>query len=299
MTPDSAPHDGDRAAHQAAADTARLSARTVTDFSEQWSRYTDNGGWYGSLEMFADILGPLACPDDFRARKVAEIGSGTGRIVAWLLAAGASEILAIEPASGAFESLEQNVQSMPGRERVRTVQASGAEWHADAPLDWVVSFGVVHHIPDPEPVMRAAWRALRPGGRCVVWLYGREGNAAYLALVQPLRAITTRLPHRALRVLVEMAYWSLAVYRQASRFLPLPLRNYLANVLWPMTPDKRRLVIYDQLNPAYARYYREHEARQLLITAGFTDVQTYHRHGYSWTVLGTKPDAADPPRDLP
>jgi hypothetical protein len=116
-----------------------------------------------------------------------------------------------------------------------------------------------------------------------------EGNRAYLAVARPLRAITTRLPHWALRGVVEAAYGMLVCYRWLTRFVPLPLRSYLEHVLWPMTPDNRRLVIYDQLNPAYARYYRQNEALALLTSAGFTDVRAYHRHGYSWTVIGTKP----------
>ncbi len=56
-----------------------------------------------------------------------------------------------------------------------------------------------------------------------------------------------------------------------------------------LTPDKRRLVIYDQLNPAYAKYYTRAEARALLEQAGFVDVQLYHRHSYSWSVVGTRP----------
>jgi SAM-dependent methyltransferase len=58
----------------------------------------------------------------------------------------------------------------------------------------VVSFGVLHHIPEPLPVVRAIYAALRPGGRLFAWLYGREGNGAYLAVAQPLRALTKRLP---------------------------------------------------------------------------------------------------------
>lgn len=50
-------------------------------------------------------------------------------------------------------------------------------------------------------------------------------------------------------------------------------------------------MIYDQLNPAYAKYYRRDEARALLEDAGFQDVRLHHRHGYSWTVLGTHPPA--------
>jgi hypothetical protein len=52
--------------------------------------------------------------------------------------------------------------------------------------------------------------------------------------------------------------------------------------------SKRYLTVYDQLNPAYARYYRRAEAVDLLASAGFSDVQVYHRHGYSWAVTGVR-----------
>ena len=56
-----------------------------------------------------------------------------------------------------------------------------------------------------------------------------------------------------------------------------------------MTRDKRRLVIYDQLRPTYAKYYTGPEARELMSRAGFGDIRLHHRHGYSWTVVGTRP----------
>ena len=55
------------------------------------------------------------------------------------------------------------------------------------------------------------------------------------------------------------------------------------------TPQKRRLVIYDQLNPTHSRYYSRAEAEQLLTDAGFVDVRLHHRRRYSWTVIGRKP----------
>jgi hypothetical protein len=56
-----------------------------------------------------------------------------------------------------------------------------------------------------------------------------------------------------------------------------------------MTPAKRRLVIYDQLNPTYAKYHKRHEAIALLEKSGFINVKAHHRHGYSWCVLGETP----------
>jgi hypothetical protein len=47
-------------------------------------------------------------------------------------------------------------------------------------------------------------------------------------------------------------------------------------------------VIYDQLNPAYAKYYTRDEAQSLLERHGFSDVRLHHRHGMSWTVVGTR-----------
>lgn len=74
------------------------------------------------------------------------------------------------------------------------------------------------------------------------------------------------------------------------RIFPLPMRKYMSNVLARLPRSVRYLTIYDQLNPAYAKYYRKAEAEGLLARAGFVDVKTYHRHGYSWTVVGTKPE---------
>jgi len=67
------------------------------------------------------------------------------------------------------------------------------------------------------------------------------------------------------------------------------LGGYLLAVFEKMSPQKRRLVIYDQLNPSFAKYYTRFEAEKLLLDGKFKDVQVHHRHDYSWTAIGTKP----------
>ena len=64
----------------------------------------------------------------------------------------------------------------------------------------------------------------------------------------------------------------------------------MKNVLSKLSRAQRQLVIYDQLNPAYAKYYRREDAERLFRDAGFTDMRLDHRHGYSWTVIGSKPE---------
>src|SRR5262249_61229773 len=108
------------------------------------------------------------------------MGSGTGRIAAILRSAGVAHLVAVEP-SAAFEVLRENLAGQ--RDRVTLLRLTGDAAPPSGDLDYVFSIGVLHHIPDPAPVVRAAYAALRPGGRIAVWLYGREGNAAYLSVL--------------------------------------------------------------------------------------------------------------------
>lgn len=263
-----------------------LRAETIRDFGEQWTEYRDNDGYYGSTTLFNDIAGPFAERIAVAGSRVANIGSGTGRIVNMLLSLGAAQVTAVEP-SAAMSVLRRNTEAH--RDRIVYVHGPGEELPLDPPLDAVVSFGVLHHIPDPTPVVRRVFRALRPGGTFLIWLYGHEGNELYLTLTEPLRKVTTRLPHRALDLLSQALCVPLAAYVAACGVLPLPMASYMQNHIKKLSPEVRKLTIYDQLNPAYAKYYRREEARTLLEESGFVDVELHHRHGYSWTVLGRRP----------
>ena len=270
--------------------TDPLAQRTIADFGEQWTTYQDNAGYYGSVDLLRDMFGPLLSPEELRGRRVMEIGSGTGRIARMLLAAGAGHVVAVEP-SAAMDVLRRNLQDES--DRLTLLPITGDAVPPTADMDYVVSVGVLHHIPDPAPVVRAAFGALRPGGRLAAWLYGREGNGAYLALVTPVRAVTRRLPHPVLAALVRALDVPLLAYVAFCRVLPLPLRGYMREVVGRLDGAKRRLTVYDQLNPAYAKYYTREEVQALLAQAGFEDIALHHRHGYSWAVVGTRPPHGD------
>ncbi len=265
---------------------ADLERRTVRDFGEQWLAYRANPGYYGSTELLSDIFGPLISLNAVQSMQVADIGSGTGRIINMLLDAGAAHVIAVEP-SAAMSVLKQNTAAR--RERITYVHATGASLTAGLGLDLVVSIGVLHHIPDPAPVVRAAFDALRPGGEFFAWLYGREGNEAYLRFAEPLRRITTRLPHFVLASLSFLLALGLDAYIVACQAVPLPMHQYMRSVLAKVPRRVRRWTIYDQLNPAYTKYYSRSDAEQLLSMAGFAEIRTYHRHGYSWSVSARKP----------
>lgn len=262
--------------------------KTISDFGEQWTLHRDNEGFYGSTGLLRDIVHPFLTPADIEGKRCAEIGAGTGRIPLMLVAAGAGHVTAIEP-SQAYDVLVANTAAW--RDRIECLNVSG-EKIPEAGFDLVFSIGVIHHIPEPKPVLDAAFRALRDGGRILIWVYGREGNGLYLALVQPVRAITRRLPIRLNEALAGALYYALMPYALLAARLPaLPLSGYLTRVFLKFGVAERKLVILDQINPEWARYYRRAEAERLLTDSGFVDVQSHHRHGYSWTVTGLKPRA--------
>jgi SAM-dependent methyltransferase len=54
---------------------------------------------------------------------------------------------------------------------------------ANATVDLVYSFGVLHYIPDTARAVREIHRVLRPGGRCLVMLYHRSSLNYYLNIL--------------------------------------------------------------------------------------------------------------------
>ena len=256
---------------------------TIGDFSEQWTAYNDNSGWFGSPELLADVLKPLATLDDLRGRVVAEIGCGNGRFLK-TMASYAAKVYGVEPGDGA-ENARRFTSDLPN---VEIVRKSIYELSGLPPLDHVLSIGVVHHLPDPRRALQIMRDLLKPGGRCTIWVYGHEGNELYLATFGAARKLTTKLPHQALHAVATALVPPLRAYIAACRVAPLPMHDYMRRVLRPLSFASLRMNIYDQLNPTIAEYWTGDEVRELMTSAGFVDVRLHHRHGYSWTATGTR-----------
>ena len=78
-------------------------------------------------------------------------------------------------------------------------------------------------------------------------------------------------------------------YAHLCRYLQLPMRKYMIEVILKQSKWYRMVTVFDQLNPTDAKYYSKEQARALLADNGFVDVRLYNRHGYSWTVMGRRP----------
>jgi hypothetical protein len=133
------------------------------------------------------------------------------------------------------------------------------------------------------PALRAMGRALNTEGKLFLWVYGEENNRLYLSFVRPMREITSRMSHELLDKLAGFLVFPASFYSLLCRFLRLPMAAYMRQYFSKLDFYTRKLVVYDQLNPKYAKYYRKEELETLLKRSGFFDVQLYHHLGYSWS----------------
>lgn len=259
--------------------------QTIQDFGDQWQIHgqVDADHW-SSREMFVDHFGELFDPEDIEGKVVAEVGSGSGRIVNMICSFGPAKCYAIEPSSG-FEILKKNTRKHAGT--VEYINKTGDEFQLDG-LDYVFSLGVIHHIKDPLDVVKNIHDSLKDGGAFLIWVYGYEGNEAYVIALRALSAITTRMSDSWLDRFSAALNYAIQPYVWLCRILPLPMRGYLLNVFGKCGWEQRKYIIFDQLNPAYAKYYKRAELGELLSAAGFSSFELFHRHGYSWTALARK-----------
>lgn len=259
---------------------------TIKNFGEQWVKFQDISGFFGSLELFQDFIYPFSI-NNFKNKKIADIGAGTGRFSICLLEAGAKEVIVVEP-SDAIQVAKEKLRQYP-KEQVKFLNLSAEQLPEDLQLDAAISIGVIHHIPEPIPVIQAAYKALKPGGHFIVWLYGKENNRLCLMLLLPLRALVKQLPSWWKSIVSNLLNFLLSGYIAICKLLPykMPLKDYMLSILAPLPMDKRKVVIYDQLNPRYAKYYTKAEAVQLVSSVPF-NIQIYHRKQYSWVIIATK-----------
>jgi SAM-dependent methyltransferase len=77
------------------------------------------------------------------------------------------------------------VFGIPGRHEVGNAEALP---FPDASFDHVYSFGVIHHSPNTEAIVREIYRVLRPGGTFTVMVYNKTSINYYVEIMGLRRA---------------------------------------------------------------------------------------------------------------
>ena len=218
-----------------------------------------------------------------RIKKFVKLVLGSGRIINKLNLFNPSKIIAVEP-SKAIEVAKKNNE----KSSIEFLNIRGQDLNYNDELDYIFSLGVIHHIPEYDIVCKKIYKSLKPGGKFIIWVYGHENNQLYLKIFNNLRRITRIIPDFFLRILSKFLNVSAILYIFLCKIFNMPLKDYFKNVFSKCSFKKREEIIFDQLNPSFAKYFKKEELEALLKTSGFKKIEIHNRHNYSWTAVAEK-----------
>lgn len=263
--------------------------RTIQDFGNQWRIHgsLEDDYWTSDL-LFRDHFENQILPFESLSEKtVVDVGSGSGRILKMIARYQPKKLYGVEPSQG-FDILQKNVSDIYG---VELINSSAEDFELPQKADIAFSFGVIHHIPEPERAIRNIYLQLNDAGVFLMWVYGYENNEIYVRIQDLIRRLTRRVPDVFLDGIALVCTYLVDLYLSFSTRIfksKLPLTSYLEKLFSKCGRLQKKYIIFDQLNPFYAKYYKKEEVVSLLEAAGFSDVSLFHRHLYSWTAIAKK-----------
>ena len=252
------------------------------DFGEQFSVDNQYDDYLGSNELLKDIVDPFDL-NLIKGKDIMEVGVGSGRICHNLLKYNPNSIVGIEP-SKAFFVAKKNLSS----DKISLFNIKGENLNFESKFDYVFSLGVIHHIPNYKLVLEKIRNSLKTNGKFIIWVYGKEGNELYLFIFNNLRKFTIKLPDFVLRIVSKILALCTYIYGFLCKFVPLPLHKYFTGMFSKLSFKNRTYVIFDQLNPSYAKYFKKTELENELQNCGFKIEKLSNRLGYSYTVICKK-----------
>jgi len=264
--------------------------QTRESFGYEWSVYSEMlAAWEANARFYFEPIGL----ERLSGKRVLDAGCGKGRHVYYAVKAGA-HVVALD-FSRAIDVARRNCASM----NVQFVQADlTAPPLRRSAFDLVYSFGVLHHLPDPEGGFRSLLPLVRTGGEIAVFLYhwpeGQPIKQGLLRGVAAVRQLTTRMPYPLLRAFSAVA--GVALYGAVvmpSRMLArgrfgqrlvghLPLQAYARYPIRVIINDQ-----FDRFSAPIEHRYRELEVKEWFERAGLTDIRLLP--GFGWRAAGRIP----------
>ena len=252
-------------------------AGSTERFGYQWSKYSRIVQIYE--KQFLKWAFPLI-KKDFKGKVVLDAGCGVGRNSYWPLIYGAKEVVSFDYNKDTVAVAKRNLEKFKNSK-----VAFNSIYDIDYKNKFDISFsiGVIHHLENPIRAVKSLVNATKKNGIVLIWVYGYEGNEWIVKYVNPMRKITSKLP--------------LALTHIISYLLTMPLYSYV-KILKPKSKYLQQLsefkfwhinnIVFDQLIPKIANYWKKEEALELFENQGLKDIKIYRVNDNSWTVIGRK-----------
>ena len=208
--------------------SSNIDNEVVDHFGKEWAKYNYLGGVASAAldEQFEAYVRPINFDDfDNRTAVAADFGAGSGR---WTerLEPFFNKIYAVEPSAAAVLVMNEKFSNL---EKIKVLHENIENNSiADNSLDFAISLGVLHHIPNTRKAIMDLGKKIKPGGTFLCYLYYKIENKpiyyrAIFSLVNIVRFCTSRMPHK-IRMLLA-SFIALTVYLPFARLSRILLRK--------------------------------------------------------------------------
>lgn len=274
---------------------ANIDHKTVAAFGDEWKRFKQfSEAEIASIgDEYFDLLPLAQLPPDARAL---DAGCGTGRWSAYL----AKHVGSIDAVDASLEALGSAANLTAHLPNVRLSRASlNALPFAPGSFDFVMSLGVLHHIPNTALALQGVTDVLKPGGWGLFYLYYALDNRpwhyrAIFALSNGLRQLIYRLPtgprnltSDAMAVLlyaplIALAWLLRTLAPRKNWYKGVPLHYYLGKSWWVVRNDAR-----DRFGTPLEQRFTRQQLHAMLQQAGYEAITFSEQQPY-WHVIARK-----------
>lgn len=238
-----------------------LKERTAASFGFEWAKFTDIFAEYEA--NFLSYVAPID-KDFFKGKLVLDAGCGAGRH-SYFAAKYGAKVVAIDLSEKSVQSTVDNLKGLDAQ----VIQSDINTFEYPEKFDYIFSLGVLHHLPDPQAGFNHLVSLLKDGGTISIWVYSKEDNWLAINFYEPIRKITTRLPHK---LLYYLSYIPALMVEICNR-LRLPIFSYYRRF-----PFKTKLNdAFDVFSAPSAKYYSFNEIWRWFEQAGFKSVTVHYR----------------------
>ena len=232
-------------------------------------------------EQFRRWTVPLE-PQDWQGKDFLDVGCGMGRNSYWPLRYGAAGGVAVDIDERSLNSARRNLKRFP---TIQVMRMSAYDLPFEDRFDLAFSIGVIHHLERPERALGRMVRAVKPGGRVLIWVYGRENNGWLVSVLDPLRRVLfSRLP---IGVAHHLSLYPAALLWLLLRLGVRPIEYFRLAAKFDFA--HLRSIVFDQMLPRVAHYWPRETVARMMAEAGLEDVSLTWVNQMSWSAIGTRP----------
>lgn len=265
----------------------KIKQDVIKNFGYEWRTFANY-----DLDNFRKLFHPEDV-SILKNKTVLDAGCGAGRHARSSAETGAS-VIGMD-LSTAVDAAYENTKS---NANICIVQADITHHpFKENSFDFIYSFGVLHHLPDPQEGFRALVPLLRNNGQMMFWVYSSKRKFSR-ALIEALRKVTTKLPN----LLLQILSFCLALIDYCILIMPykiLKQSKIIEKFIKPHVPS--RIVDYaqydfrityvdwfDRLAAPVSHYHSKDELEEWFRDTAFSSFTVTPTEDWGWRCFGTR-----------